>query len=110
MGEWKRSEWASGKGALQAEFGRWTGDLEKQWDSQLAMVCTWCAGCVLPAAEPGAAGRSPSQLARGARGLQKWLLSLWLPRLSERPRNEVQFPLACLVLDLLPLVKRGREY
>lgn len=66
---------------------------------------------MLPAAEPRA-GREllAAQLARGARGLQKCLLSVWLPRLSQRPRNEVQFPLACLVLDLLPLVKRGREY
>lgn len=75
--------------------GRWRAQPGKQ------------SACCLPEPELGAA-RLPS--CQGELGLQKCLLSVWLPRLRDRPRNEVQFPLACLVLDLLPLVERGREY
>lgn len=101
----------SGKGALQTLLGKWTGGLEKQLDSQLAHGAH-SRKSSLHAACCGASQRGGARLPSWQGKREAWrsgLLSVWLRRLCKRPRNEVQFPLACLVLDLLPQL-RGREY
>jgi len=103
-GEWKRSP-ADSVWQVDRRPGEVVRFPAGPWRSQPGKQSARC----LPQSRE-ARRCSTSQLARGVRGLEKWAAFHWLHRLSERPRKEVQFPLACLVLDLLPSVKRGREY